>query len=78
MAFAIHHSIHHDTIIKAIAAIGKTGLSLNDLPPNFGRSPGTIYGDLKQDVLQGGGGTGTLHDGEKPGFGDGDEKYYVA
>ena len=48
MAFAIHHSIHHDAMVKAIAAVGKTGLKLEDLPKDFGRSPGTIFGDLKE------------------------------
>lgn len=39
MGFACHHAIHHCALVKAIAAIGRTGLTLDDLPPEFGRAP---------------------------------------
>ena len=48
LGFAAHHAIHHNTLVRAMAAAGRTGLSMEDLPHNFGRAPGTILHDLEE------------------------------
>jgi hypothetical protein len=45
LGFACHHAIHHNNIIRIIAAVGKTGLSMDDLPAGFGRAPSTLLLD---------------------------------
>jgi hypothetical protein len=45
LGFACHHAIHHNHIIRIIAAVGKTGLSMDDLPAGFGRAPSTLVLD---------------------------------
>jgi hypothetical protein len=45
LGFACHHAIHHNNVIRIIAAIGKTGLSMNDLPAGFGRAPSALVLD---------------------------------
>jgi hypothetical protein len=49
MSFVCHHAVHHNTLIKAIAAIGSTGLTPDDLPPDFGRSPTGLVRDVSDD-----------------------------
>lgn len=47
LGFACHHAIHHNNIIRIIAAVGKTGLSTDDLPAGFGRTPSALILDVK-------------------------------
>lgn len=47
MGFACHHAIHHNFIVRCMAASGKTGLTLKDLPPSFGRVPSNLVLDFQ-------------------------------
>jgi hypothetical protein len=49
MGFVCHHAIHHCALIKAIAASGKTGLTPEHLPPDFGKAPTTFVSIVEDD-----------------------------
>jgi len=49
MGFVCHHAIHHNRLVKAMAAAGQTGLSLDDLPPEFGQAPTTLVQQMETD-----------------------------
>ena len=42
LVFAAHHAIHHMAIIRIIALGTVGGLSIDDLPVDFGRAPSTV------------------------------------
>jgi hypothetical protein len=47
LGFACHHAIHHNNIIRIIAAVGETGLTMDDLPAGFGRAPSALVLDTR-------------------------------
>ena len=47
MGFVCHHAIHHQALVKFIAALDTTGLTLEDLPPDFGQAPTTMVQDAR-------------------------------
>jgi hypothetical protein len=49
MAFSAHHALHHHRLLRVLAAAGKVGLELRDLPPGFGLPP-SMLGNGIQDV----------------------------
>lgn len=49
LAFVCHHAIHHCALIKAIALSGKTGLTPEHLPPDFGKAPTTFVSVVEDD-----------------------------
>lgn len=49
MGFVCHHAIHHCALIKAIALSGKTGLTPNHLPSDFGQAPTTLVSIVEDD-----------------------------
>lgn len=49
MGFVCHHAIHHCALIKAIALSGKTGLTPEHLPADFGQAPTTFVSIVKDD-----------------------------
>lgn len=47
MGFVCHHAIHHNKIIKAMARAGKVGLTMDDIPTDFGRAPIALEKELE-------------------------------
>jgi hypothetical protein len=48
LGFACHHAIHHNNVIRIIAAAGNTGLGMDDLPAGFGRAPSALVLDTRE------------------------------
>lgn len=49
LGFVCHHAIHHCALIKAIAASGRTGLTPDHLPSDFGKAPTTFVSIVEDD-----------------------------
>jgi len=49
LGFTAHHAIHHNKIIKAMARAGQTGLSLDDLPEDFNKSPKRLLKEVEEE-----------------------------
>lgn len=50
MGFVCHHAIHHNKVIKAMARAGETGLSVDDLPAEFGKAPTILVKEAAEEA----------------------------